>query len=62
MNTLTFIRKQPGSASSWLTATGKRLKKYVNDLFRPEVVEVTFRMDGDNVTYTYTKVDEKKVA
>ncbi|GAA4462350.1 hypothetical protein GCM10023093_08770 [Nemorincola caseinilytica] len=62
MNTLTVIKKQPRPSSSWLAATGKRLRKYINDLFRPEVVEVTFKMEGDSVTYTYTKVDEKKVA
>ena len=61
MHSLTVIKKQPAS-TSWLAAAGKRFKKYLNDIFRPEVVEVTFKMDGDNVTYTYTKVEEKQVA
>ncbi len=32
------------------------------DLFKPEVVEVTFKVDGKNTTYTYTKIPEKRVA
>jgi len=35
-----------------------RLKR----LFEPEEVEVTFKMDGKNITYTYIKVEHKKVA
>ena len=31
-------------------------------LFEPEEVEVTFKVEGKNVTYTYTKVEHKQVA
>ena len=34
----------------------------INDLFRPEEVEVTFKNDGKNMSYTYTKVTHKQVA
>jgi hypothetical protein len=63
MRTLPVITKhQKPSHTLWLYTMAKRCKKYLNDLFKPETVEVTFKMDGDSMTYTYTKVKEKKVA
>jgi hypothetical protein len=31
-------------------------------LFEPEEVEVTFNREGSRITYTYTKVAQKRVA
>jgi len=40
----------------------KLMAEKINNMFRPEEVEVTFKTDGKNATYTYIKVDEKQVA
>ena len=40
----------------------KVLKQKISGLFEPEEVEVTFRHDGNRLTYTYTKVSHKQVA
>jgi hypothetical protein len=40
----------------------KKLIGKVARLFEPEEVEVTFKVEGKNVTYTYTKVNPKQVA
>lgn len=40
----------------------KKLANRIYDLFKPEEVEVTFKVDGKNTTYTYTKVPQKQVA
>ena len=37
----------------------KDLKDKISHLFEPEEVEVTFRRDGNKITYTYTKVAHK---
>ena len=34
----------------------------ITDLFKPEEVEVTFKVEGKNMIYTYTKVIHKQVA
>lgn len=39
-----------------------KIKEQIASLFRPEEVEVTFRMEGNRWTYTYIKVEEKSVA
>jgi len=39
-----------------------RMWHTIAELFRPEEVEVTFRSDGNRVTYTYTKAASGKVA
>lgn len=63
MSTLPVTTKHQNRHNKlWLSLTAKKMKKYLNDLFKPETVEVTFEMDGDSITYTYTKVEEKKVA
>jgi len=31
-------------------------------LFQPEEVEVTFKVEGKKISYTYTKVEHKQVA
>ena len=40
----------------------RRFGQWINEMFQPEEVEVTFKDDGKNVTYTYTKVAHKQVA
>jgi len=40
----------------------KRLKNKIAGLFEPEEVEVTFKVEGKQVKYTYTKVEHKRVA
>jgi hypothetical protein len=37
----------------------KGLVNRISHLFEPEEVEVTFRRDGNKITYTYTKVSHK---
>ena len=43
---------------SWLS----KLSTGFRNLFKAEEVEVTFKVEGTKVRYTYTKVEEKKVA
>lgn len=45
-----------------LTNLIKKLTTRISRLFEPEEVEVTFKVEGKNVTYTYTKVQHKQVA
>ena len=40
----------------------KKLGAKIAGLFRPEEVEVTFKVDGKTIKYTYTKVEHKQVA
>ena len=40
----------------------RRLSHMISDLFKPEEVEVTFKVEGNTTRYTYTKVPEKQVA
>ncbi|MES2703326.1 MAG: hypothetical protein V4649_11840 [Bacteroidota bacterium] len=40
----------------------RKIAGKISGLFEPEEVEVTFKVEGKNVTYTYTKVAHKQVA
>ena len=40
----------------------KKFRAGIINLFSPEEVEVTFKSDGNRVSYTYTKVEHKRVA
>ncbi len=40
----------------------KKLGHRIISLFEPEEVEVTFKVEGKKVSYTYTKVEHKQVA
>ncbi len=40
----------------------KKLSTRISKLFQPEEVEVTFKVEGKNITYTYTEVEHKQVA
>ena len=40
----------------------KRFRAGIVSLFSPEEVEVTFKSVGNKVSYTYTKVEHKRVA
>lgn len=40
----------------------KKIISRISRLFEPEEVEVTFKVEGKNITYTYTKVEHKQVA
>jgi hypothetical protein len=53
---------QKPARQSWFSAVASRIVRSVHDLFRPEEVEVTFKKEGDRVTYTYTRVQDKRVA
>lgn len=51
-----------GSFRSSVAILFKKLANRINNLFRPEEVEVTFKVEGKNITYTYTVVEQKQVA
>ncbi len=40
----------------------KKIKESITNLFKPEEVEVTFKTKGNQVTYTYTKIEARHVA
>jgi len=40
----------------------KKLVSRISELFEPEEVEVEFKVEGDKVSYTYTKVPHKQAA
>jgi hypothetical protein len=40
----------------------KKLADRISELFEPEEVEVEFKVEGDKVSYTYTKVPHKQAA
>ena len=40
----------------------RKLGNRISSLFEPEEVEVTFKVEGKKVSYTYTKVEHKQVA
>ena len=40
----------------------KKVRERIISLFEPEEVEVTFKVDGEKVRYTYTKIHHHKVA
>ncbi len=62
MKSVSGTGKKNPPGSFWLTDAARWLRRNISDLFKPEEVEVTFKVEGDNVTYTYTKVNEKQVA
>jgi|GEM_PF-5886965 len=62
MKSVSGTGKKNPSGGFWLTDAARWLRRNISDLFKPEEVEVTFKVEGDNVTYTYTKVNEKQVA
>jgi len=39
-----------------------QFRKRISRLFEPEEVEVVFKVEGEKVVYTYTKVNQKKTA
>lgn len=40
----------------------RRFWTRLHDLFEPEEVEVTFKSEGNRISYTYTKVAHKQIA
>lgn len=40
----------------------KQIWNKISALFEPEEVEVTFKEEGRQISYTYTKVEHKQVA
>ena len=40
----------------------RKLGSKITALFKPEEVEVTFKVEGKKISYTYTKVEHKQVA
>lgn len=50
--------ERPGRFHSFF----RMIRTKIGALFTPEEVEVTFKREGNKVTYTYTKVDHKQVA
>lgn len=40
----------------------KKIGSKITSLFTPEEVEVTFKVEGKKISYTYTKVEHKQVA
>ena len=62
MNTESKLTISSPAAGTPLSRFFSRVARYVRHLFEPEVVEVTFHVEGKHVTYTYTKVEEKQVA
>ncbi len=57
----TTVNQKP-TRQSWFSAVASRIACSVQNLFRPEEVEVTFKKEGDRITYTYTRVQDKRVA
>jgi hypothetical protein len=62
MQALSRYHLTVGSFRSSLLIFFKKLANRINNLFRPEEVEVTFKVEGKNITYTYTVVEQKQVA
>ncbi len=50
--------KKPSFFKLWFVKVAQKFRR----LFEAEEVEVTFKVEGSKIRYTYTKVDEKKVA
>lgn len=50
------------AAGSFISRLISKARRHISRLFEPEVVEVTFHVEGTHVTYSYTKVEEKQVA
>ena len=49
------------SANVWQKIV-KELVSRIKSAFEPEEVEVTFRQEGNRMTYSYTKISRKKAA
>jgi len=62
MNTQSKTTISSPAAGTQVSRLFTRIARYVRQLFEPEVVEVTFHVEGRHVTYTYTKVEDKQVA
>ena len=56
------IKDQERGKARVLPGFLKRIRNSIIRLFRPEEVEVTFKVEGNKVRYTYTVVEEKQVA
>ena len=61
MKTQTEITPSKG-ISNGIAIFFKKLGSKIISLFEPEEVEVTFKVEGKKVSYTYTKVSQKQVA
>lgn len=61
MNNFPFHNPPPASGSP-IRRFYKKLTKLIRSLFEPEEVEVTFKNKGRYRTYTYTKIESKRVA
>ncbi len=62
MNRSSVVRSRYRGIRSGIAAFFRKLIDRIADLFQPEEVEVTFEKKGNNITYTYTKVNHKQVA
>lgn len=62
MNSKSNVRKGNQGFRSGLTVFFRKLLTRISNLFQPEEVEVTFKVEGKNITYTYTEVEHKQVA
>jgi hypothetical protein len=62
MQALSRYHFTAGSFRSSVSIFFKKLANRINNLFRPEEVEITFKVEGKNITYTYTVVEQKQVA
>jgi hypothetical protein len=62
MKSTSKMRNGSASKGSWIAILFRSLGHKVVSLFEPEEVEVTFKVEGNKTTYTYTKVTQKKVA
>ncbi|MFI5195593.1 MAG: hypothetical protein ACHQD8_00750 [Chitinophagales bacterium] len=65
METQTQITQSPGKLNGmavFFKKIGSKITSKITSLFEPEEVEVTFKVEGEKVSYTYTKVSHKQVA
>lgn len=62
MNSTSKMRNSYAAKGSWIAVFFKGLGHKIVGLFEPEEVEVTFKVEGNKTTYTYTKVSQKQVA
>ena len=61
METLKNSTSNPGKLKG-LALFFKYIGAKIADLFEPEEVEITFTVEGQTDSYTYTKVSEKQAA
>ena len=61
METQTEITRSQGKLNG-IVIFFKKLGSKITGLFEPEEVEVTFKVEGKKVSYTYIKVPHKQVA